>query len=82
VIGPTTFDLILGGETAANFAIQSVIFEFGTGPDRAGTGVPTPNDPPAIPESSTWAMMLAGFGGLGYAAFRRNRAKRLGPALA
>jgi hypothetical protein len=27
---------------------------------------------PTIPESSTWAMMLLGFAGLGYAAFRRN----------
>jgi PEP-CTERM motif len=27
----------------------------------------------AVPEASTWAMMLAGFGGLGFAAFRRAR---------
>jgi len=27
----------------------------------------------SVPEPSTWAMMLAGFGGLGYAAFRRRR---------
>jgi hypothetical protein len=27
----------------------------------------------AVPEASTWAMMLMGFGGLGYAAFRRRR---------
>ena len=26
-----------------------------------------------VPEASTWAMMLAGFGGLGFAAFRRSR---------
>ena len=26
----------------------------------------------AIPEPSTWAMMLLGFAGLGYAAFRRS----------
>jgi hypothetical protein len=26
----------------------------------------------AVPEPSTWAMMLAGFGGLGFAAFRRR----------
>jgi hypothetical protein len=29
--------------------------------------------PVAIPEVSTWAMMVAGFGGLGFAAFRRSR---------
>jgi PEP-CTERM motif len=26
-----------------------------------------------IPEPSTWAMLLAGFGGLGYAGWRRGR---------
>ncbi len=29
---------------------------------------------PPVPEPSTWAMMLAGFGGLGFAALRRRRA--------
>jgi PEP-CTERM motif len=28
---------------------------------------------PSVPEASTWAMMVAGFGGLGFAAFRRSR---------
>ena len=46
-------------------------------------GAPANNLPPfalldgvsltAVPEPSTWAMMLVGFGGLGYAAFRRRR---------
>jgi hypothetical protein len=46
-------------------------------------GTPDGNVPPfalldgvsltAVPEPSTWAMMLVGFGGLGYAAFRRRR---------
>lgn len=32
--------------------------------------------PPAVPEASMWTMMLMGFGGLGFAAFRRTtRAK-------
>jgi hypothetical protein len=31
---------------------------------------------PTIPEPSTWAMMLMGFAGLGYAAFRRKVAVR------
>lgn len=31
------------------------------------------NDSPAVPEPSTWAMMLLGFAGLGYAGYRRNR---------
>jgi hypothetical protein len=29
-----------------------------------------------VPEASTWAMMLLGFGGLGYAAYRRAKADR------
>ncbi len=46
-------------------------------------GTPAANLPPfalldgvsltAVPEPSTWAMMLVGFGGLGYAALRRRR---------
>jgi hypothetical protein len=46
-------------------------------------GTPSGNLPPfalldgvsltAVPEPSTWAMMLLGFGGLGYAAYRRRR---------
>ena len=46
-------------------------------------GTPAANLPPfalldgvsltAVPEPSTWAMMLVGFGGLGYAAYRRRR---------
>lgn len=31
--------------------------------------------PPAIPESSTWAMLMLGFAGLGYAAYRRGKAR-------
>jgi hypothetical protein len=31
----------------------------------------------AVPEPSTWALMLLGFAGLGYAAFRRSRKARL-----
>jgi hypothetical protein len=30
----------------------------------------------AVPESSTWAMMLIGFGGLGFAGYRRAREPR------
>jgi hypothetical protein len=33
--------------------------------------------PAATPETSTWTMMVAGFAGLGYAAFRRGRKDRV-----
>jgi hypothetical protein len=36
--------------------------------------------PAAAPEASTWAMMLVGFAGLGYAAVRRKSARRSAPA--
>jgi hypothetical protein len=42
-----------------------------------------PGDPPggsagaAVPEASTWAMMLAGFAGLGAVTWRRTRKPRL-----
>jgi hypothetical protein len=31
---------------------------------------------PTVPESSTWAMMLLGFAGLGFAGYRRASAGR------
>ena len=36
----------------------------------------SPGVAPAVPESGTWAMMLIGFAGLGYAALRRPTDKR------
>jgi len=35
---------------------------------------------PTVPEPSTWAMMLLGFMGLGYAAFRRSGKGKLAAA--
>ena len=31
----------------------------------------------SVPEPATWAMMLVGFAGLGFAGYRRNKAARL-----
>jgi hypothetical protein len=31
----------------------------------------------AVPETSTWVMMLAGFAGLGFLGYRRNKAATL-----
>ena len=31
----------------------------------------------AVPEPSTWAMMLIGFAGLGYAAYRKTKTERM-----
>jgi PEP-CTERM motif len=49
---------------------------FGSGHGRVLSGVVTYSFTPAgapVPEPSTWAMMLVGFAGLGYAAVRGNR---------
>jgi len=41
----------------------------------------TPTQQGAVPEPSTWAMMILGFAGIGFVAYRRSR-KDPGPALA
>lgn len=54
--------------------------------DRAGDYLITIDggslDPSAVPETSTWVMMLVGLAGLGSAAYRRGRKDRLAPGLA
>jgi probable HAF family extracellular repeat protein len=37
---------------------------------------PPPPPPPAVPEPTTWAMMLIGFAGLGFLGYRRAREQR------
>ena len=60
-----------------DFAMDSVCFATGTtcqgGSSVGGTGTG------GIPEPSTWAMMLAGFAGLGFLGFRRTRKPALAP---
>jgi hypothetical protein len=55
----------LGAFTTATFTSTANAFEF-------SLVTPTVNQTGGTPEPSTWAMMMVGFGGLGYAAFRRN----------
>ena len=78
VLGSATFNLLLGGETDPTLLVNSLVFEFGTGPDHFGTGtIPGGGGGGpvgSIPEPSTWAMMILGFVGLGFAAFRRAKA--------
>ena len=76
-----------GGLQIPTFA-QSVGYQFYSGTEAApifapgrfvtedGGFVTITAAPPPVPEPSTWAMMLVGFAGLGYAAFRRKGAGR------
>jgi hypothetical protein len=54
-------------------ALQDVSSVFGKIP--GGTVLIQSDDPPisGVPELSTWAMMLIGFGGIGFVAYRRTR---------
>jgi len=57
-----------------SFTISNVVFSFGTGPDTflAGTRGPFPTGTPPVPEPATWAMLLLGFAGVGFMAYRRK----------
>jgi hypothetical protein len=55
----------LGAFTTATFTSTNNAFEF-------SLVTPTINQTGGTPEPSTWAMVMVGFAGLGYAAFRRN----------
>jgi PEP-CTERM motif len=83
-------DKLTGGFTGKGPIEQNLIsFEFpegkfdGTiGGDITYTYIPAPSNvgggsPGTAPEPSTWAMMLMGFAGLGYAAVRRKRGVRV-----
>jgi hypothetical protein len=64
IAGITTADFVNNG--AGFMAAVDVLGPAGTG-EVAGTGMI------AVPEPSSWAMMLLGFAGLGYAAWRGGR---------
>ena len=49
---------------------------YGTGSNNSG-GVWI--EVPAVPEPSTWAMLLLGFAGLGFVAYRRKTKDRVFP---
>ncbi len=58
------------------FAVADVLGSKGTGEVGANTVIT------GVPEPSTWGMMLIGFAGLGFAAFRRSAKPRLENAIA
>jgi hypothetical protein len=70
---PETSGLATAGSYAASFTIGFTQTPASTGTisDSATFSIP-PAPAPAVPEISTWAMMLAGFGALGFAGYRRR----------
>jgi hypothetical protein len=77
--GPYTFGMELGGETGGcpSTAVCGLLAgqqADGSYHEWGSTGVLTFSN--AVPEPSTWAMLVIGFGGLGFAAFRRGRRVR------
>jgi PEP-CTERM motif len=57
-------------------ATYEYAFEFSNPGGPSGLLVTTTGSAWVIPEPSTWAMMLLGFAGLGYAGYRRARERR------
>jgi hypothetical protein len=56
------------------FSLSNVVFEFGTAKtaDYYIPGSPGPFPVNGVPEPSTWAMLLLGFAGIGFMAYRRK----------
>ncbi len=59
------FDRVIAASSSNSFEFDNVV---------AGSAPQIPDSVAAVPEPSTWAMLLLGFAGLGYGAFRRSRA--------
>ena len=82
VTNPTTGDVFLGLVTADHSAtISGLLFSLvgdepaGFDVDNIQFGVGNQVVAPGTPEPSTWVMMLAGFAGMGYVAYRRRGTK-------
>jgi hypothetical protein len=76
-----TSTLIFAGWTFKKLGLRPGTYEWtwGTGPDQNFT-IAIDAVGANVPESSTWAMMLLGFAGLGFAGYRQARKGRSAPA--
>jgi hypothetical protein len=68
-VGTFTIDATFNSDS---FTISNVQFAFGTGPDNTLAGSRGGFPVGSIPEPSTWAMMILGFFGVGFVAYRRK----------
>jgi opacity protein-like surface antigen len=69
-----TLDTSDAGFGEANFSSSGISTALSLGPTQLIYQYPSPDG--AAPEPSTWAMMLIGFVGLGYAGYRKTREPR------
>ena len=65
ITGLPQFDRVFASSSSNSFEFDNVV---------AGGTSELPSSVAAVPEPSTWAMLLLGFAGLGYAASRRSKA--------
>lgn len=73
---PVTQTFTYGGPDGT-FAFQLVYGECCGGPAELQISLPLES---AVPEPSTWAMMIVGFAGLGYMGFRQSRRRMIATA--
>jgi hypothetical protein len=71
---PGTFSGGTGGPSSFTITFNQTPAHEGSISDSATFAIP-PAPPPGTPEPSTWAMMIIGFAGLGYAGFRASKKK-------
>ena len=70
IFGPATFTLFLNDPVGP---VTNVEFGFGSGTFRLSADPGTPDlFASPVPEPSTWAMMILGFAGIGFLAYRRR----------
>ena len=69
IAGISTSDFVANGD--GFIAVADLLGNKGTGDVGGMTGTLS-----AVPEPSTWAMMLLGFAGLGFAGYRKARSAR------
>jgi hypothetical protein len=62
-----------GGDPGTVTLTNATVRYQSTGLDGQGSAIGTPTNPPVVPEPATWAMMLLGFGAVGYSIRRRRR---------
>jgi hypothetical protein len=72
-VGSGTFSLQYDSALTSLVLGQFGVRYQSTGLDGEGSGTGTEIPPPGVPEPATWAMMLLGFGAVGYAVRRRRR---------